>query len=79
VKETIKQSLIKTIISNYPVLASHLVHSAGGRFTVSGDRRLRELKQQGVTYTYNKHQYNFLSTPKRHLKQLLKGYHESRN
>ena len=71
-KQTVTVSLLKTIIAHYPIVKSHLIHSAGREFCLSGAQRLRELKQQGVIYDYKDHQYDFSMTPPLILYSLLK-------
>ena len=71
-RNTVTISLLKTIIANYPEIPSHLVHSAGMDYCLSGGQRLRELKKAGVIYTYKDHKYNFADTPPLILYSLLK-------
>ena len=71
-KQTVTNDLIITILNNYPLVPSHLIHSAGRQFTLSGARRLRELTTKGVIYTYKKHQYDFTETPPLILRSLIK-------
>jgi hypothetical protein len=54
-QKTVTRDLIKTIIDNYPVVPSYLIHNAGRSACLSGARRLRDLKKKGVVYTYRSH------------------------
>lgn len=58
-KETIKVALLKNIIKYYPTLTIHQVHCPK-RFCVSGDRRLRELREEyAIGYEYRDNKYEF--------------------
>uniref|UniRef100_A0A6H1ZAQ5 Uncharacterized protein n=1 Tax=viral metagenome TaxID=1070528 RepID=A0A6H1ZAQ5_9ZZZZ len=70
-KTTVTNDLLRTILNHYPIVPSHLIHSAGRSFCLSGDRRLRELSKKGVIYTYKKHQYDFTETPPLILRSLI--------
>ena len=69
---TVTQDLLKTIIHNYPIVPSWLVHCAGRTACLSGGQRLRELKSKGIAYTYHHHKYDFSCTPLLIIYSLLK-------
>lgn len=74
-KEPVTISLLKTIINYYPVVPSHLIHSAGRRYVLSGGQRLRALRQQhpfSMAYTYSDHKYDFRLAGKAAIKYVLK-------
>jgi len=62
-KTSVKIDLLRTIIANYPVIPSILIHRAGREKCLSGSQRLRELKKKGVIYKYENHEYIFNATP----------------
>ena len=73
-KEPVTISLLKTIINYYPIVPSHLIHSAGRRYVLSGGQRLRALRQKypfSMAYTYGDHKYDFTSTSKKWLRMML--------
>ena len=70
-KKTVTQELLKTIINNYPCVPSNLIHSAGMDYCLSGGQRLRDLKKQGICYTYKDKKYDFSDTSKPFLEILL--------
>jgi hypothetical protein len=71
-KTSVKIDLLRTIINHYPVVPSHLIHRAGREYCLSGDRRLRELKKNGVVYKYQNHEYFFNATPPLILYEILR-------
>ena len=74
-KEPVTISLLKTIIRNYPVVPSHLIHSAGRYHCLSGGQRLRDLRKWHcdiLRYSYGGNKYFFNATPKSYLKDILK-------
>ena len=62
-RQTVTIDLLKTIINHYPTVPSHIIHSAGREYCLSGARRLRDLKGKGLIYSYKNHKYNFEQTP----------------
>ena len=60
--KTVTEHLLETIIKNYPVVPSYLIHSAGMKYCISGGRRLRDLKIKGLQYTYKDHKY-YIKSP----------------
>lgn len=71
---TVTTDLLQTILSNYPVVPSHLIHSAGRKTCLSGAQRLRDLRRDhGIRYSYKGHEYIF-ETSKADLQAILKGY-----
>lgn len=73
-KEPVTISLLKTIINYYPIVPSHLIHSAGRRYCLSGGQRLRALRQkypQSLYYNYADHKYHFAPENKIAVKFLL--------
>lgn len=72
-KQTVTISLLRTIIENYPVIPSHMIHHAGREGAcLSGGQRLRELKKVGVMYSYKEHKYDFSQTEPLILWSILK-------
>ena len=75
-KGSITYHLIGTILRNYPVVKSWLIHCAGQLHCLSGDRCLRRLRaEHGIMYKYIKETkcYSFRMTPKKLFNSLLKG------
>lgn len=71
--ETVTTSLLRTIIEHWPDVPSHLIHSAGREYCLSGGQRLRQLKKeyQDIDYIYQSHNYHF-RTPLLILQWILK-------
>lgn len=72
--KTVTTDLLNTILNNYPVVPSHLIHRPGKETCLSGAQRLRDLKRDhGIKYSYKGHEYTF-ETSKDDLRVILKGY-----
>uniref|UniRef100_A0A6M3L836 Uncharacterized protein n=2 Tax=viral metagenome TaxID=1070528 RepID=A0A6M3L836_9ZZZZ len=78
-KSTVKIDLIKVIIAHWPTVHSHVIHSAGRDYCISGSQRLRELrKKYKFAYTYGDHKYYFWFTPLKEFQEILKAEMEGK-
>ena len=79
---TVKEAVLKKIIKHYPKVKSHIIHNAHKKHPYSAGQRLRELRDEGVSYDF-KHtmtkgrkevpcqHYDFSATPKSYIISLL--------
>ena len=64
-RKTVKEQVLESIILHYPIIKTHLLHNASEEHPYSTMQRLRELRQAGIDYTFNKKnmEYDFSCTP----------------
>lgn len=70
--DTVRVAVIKKAIQHHPYVKNHVIHNAHPLHPFSGGQRLRELRNEGISYGFDRKTNTYhIYTPLRFLKELL--------